>query len=164
MLIAPYFTQMPKAKPKTESSKLELVDFFPYQLSVVANRVSQSIARIFKEKYDLQIPEWRILVTLYSVDEMSFADVTEKTSMDKTRVSRAQRRMIDLGLITAEVDEADKRKVNLSLTEKGHDICHEIIPEAKARDAWLQEVITPQEQAQLETIMAKLFQRTQELD
>ncbi len=95
---------------------------------------------------------------------MSFADVTEKTSMDKTRVSRAQRRMIDLGLITAEVDEADKRKVNLSLTEKGHEICREFIPEAKARDAWLQEVITPQEQAQLETIMAKLFQRTQELD
>ena len=154
---------MPDTKPKAEASKLELVEFFPYQLSVVANRVSQSIARIFKEKFDLQIPEWRILVTLYSVDEMSFAEVTEKTSMDKTRVSRAQRRMIDLGLITAEMDANDKRKVNLSLTENGRDICREIIPEAKARDAWLQEVITPEEQKQLERIMAKLFARTQEL-
>jgi len=154
---------MTKQKSTTESS-LELVDFFPYQLSVVANRVSQSIARIFKEKFDLQIPEWRILVTLYSVDEMSFAEVTEKTSMDKTRVSRAQRRMIDLGLITAEVDEADKRKVNLTLTDKGRDICREIIPEAKARDAWLQEVISKEEQEQLESIMAKLFERTQELN
>ncbi len=150
-------------KTKPEPSKLELVEFFPYQLSVVANRVSQSIARIFKEKFDLQIPEWRILVTLYAVDEMSFADVTEKTSMDKTRVSRAQRRMIDLGLITAEVDEADKRKVNLSLTDKGREICREIIPEAKARDAWLQEVISKEEQEQLEVIMVKLFARTQEL-
>lgn len=154
---------MAKIKAKPEPSQLELVEFFPYQLSVVANRVSQSIARIFKEKFDLQIPEWRILVTLYAVDEMSFADVTEKTSMDKTRVSRAQRRMIDLGLITAEVDEADKRKVNLSLTDKGREICREIIPEAKARDAWLQEVISKEEQDQLEVIMAKLFSRTQEL-
>ncbi len=154
---------MTKLKDKKESS-IELIDFFPYQLSVVANRVSQSIAKIFKEKFDLQIPEWRILVTLYSVDEMSFTDVTDKTSMDKTRVSRAQRRMIDLGLIEAAIDKEDKRKVNLSLTEKGREICREIIPEAKARDAWLQEVITPEEQKQLEGIMAKLFARTQELD
>ena len=154
---------MTKLKDKQESS-IELIDFFPYQLSVVANRVSQSIAKIFKEKFDLQIPEWRILVTLYSVDEMSFTEVTDRTSMDKTRVSRAQRRMIDLGLIEAAIDEEDKRKVNLSLTEKGREICREIIPEAKARDAWLQEVITPEEQKQLEGIMSKLFARTQELD
>jgi len=154
---------MTKLKDKKELS-IELIDFFPYQLSVVANRVSQSIATIFKDKFDLQIPEWRILVTLYSVDEMSFTEVTDKTSMDKTRVSRAQRRMIDLGLIEATVDEEDKRKVNLSLTDKGREICKEIIPEAKARDAWLQEVITAEEQKQLEVIMAKLFARTQELD
>lgn len=154
---------MSKLKSKTESS-LELVDFFPYQLSVVANRVSQSIAKIFKEKFDLQIPEWRILVTLYSVGTMSFKEVTDRTSMDKTRVSRAQRRMIDLGLIEAEIDEDDRRKVNLSLTKKGREICQEIIPEAKARDLWLQEVISTEEQKQLEVIMAKLFKRTQELD
>jgi DNA-binding MarR family transcriptional regulator len=147
-----------------EGEGLELINFLPYQLSVVANRVSQSIGRIFKEKFDLQIPEWRILVTLYAVDSMSFNEVTEKTSMDKTRVSRAQRRMIDLKLISTQIDPNDKRKINLSLTQQGREICKSIIPEAKARDAWLQEVISQEERAQLEIIMAKLLERTKELD
>ena len=157
-------TEKPYPKPLEDQYSLELIDFFPYQLSVVANRISQSIAKLFKDKFDLQIPEWRILVTLHSVDSMSFADVTERTSMDKTRVSRAQRRMTDLGLISASIDEDDKRKVNLSLTDKGRDICQQVIPEAKARDAWIQEAISGEERGQLERIMGKLLERTLELE
>ncbi len=48
------------AKPHKLDSIGSLDDFIPYKLSVVANRVSQSIGRLFETRFNLQVPEWRI--------------------------------------------------------------------------------------------------------
>ena len=87
-----------------------LEDFIPYKLAVVANRVSQSIGHLFETQFNLQMPEWRILMALYAYGDLVFNEVVERTSMDKARVSRANRRLIDLGLIGTIDDPKDGRK------------------------------------------------------
>ena len=87
---------MPARRAKTDttqpsaSDKLDLQEFIPYKLAVAANRVSQSIGSLFEQKFGLQIPEWRILMTLHSYGPLAPNEVVEHTSMDKGRVSRAQ--------------------------------------------------------------------------
>jgi hypothetical protein len=76
-----------------------LEDFIPYKLAVVANRVSQSIGHLFETQFNLQMPEWRILMALYAYGDLAFNEVVDRTSMDKARVSRAQRRLVDLNMI-----------------------------------------------------------------
>ncbi|HEY0524553.1 MAG TPA: MarR family transcriptional regulator, partial [Stellaceae bacterium] len=43
---------------------LELERFLPYRLSVVSNRISATIARLYARRFDLTIPEWRLMAVL----------------------------------------------------------------------------------------------------
>lgn len=139
-----------------------LEDFIPYKLSVVANRVSQSIGRLFEAQFNIQMPEWRIMMALYAYDDLVFNEVVERTSMDKARVSRAQRRLVDLGLIDSVDDPSDGRKVILSLTGKGEKMCGDILPQAAQREAWYLEVLNDEEHRQLDVILDKLMKGSRE--
>jgi len=140
-----------------------LEDFIPYKLSVVANRVSQSIGRLFDSRFAIQMPEWRISMALYAYGDLAFNEVVERTSMDKARVSRAQRRLVDLGLIRTCGVPGDGRKVMLSLAPAGVRICEAILPEAAEREAWFLAVLDDHEHRQLDIILDKLMRRSQEL-
>jgi DNA-binding MarR family transcriptional regulator len=140
-----------------------LEDFVPHKLSVVANRVSQSIGRLFEARFGIQIPEWRILMVLYAYGSLVFNEVVARTSMDKARVSRAHRRLADVGLIHTLPDPADGRRLILSLTPRGARTCEAILPEAARTEAWLFEVLTPAEHRQLDVILDKLMSRSEGL-
>ena len=151
-----------KQVPPAGGSNL-LETFIPYRLSVVANRVSQSIAQIFDEKYRLPIPEWRILVVLDTHEPLSVHQIAELTSMDKTRVSRAHKRLVDLKLAQMDADPEDGRKVSLRLTRAGRAMVREIVPEAQVMEAWFLEVLTRAERKTLDAILDKLYERSEEL-
>ena len=129
---------------------------------MVANRVSQSIGRLFETQFNIQVPEWRIMMALYAFDDLVFNEVVERTSMDKARVSRAQRRLVDLELINSVNDPSDGRKVILSLTAKGEKMCAEILPQAAEREAWYLAALDDQEHQQLDVILDKLMKRSLE--
>lgn len=140
-----------------------LEDFIPYKLAVVANRVSQSVGHLFESKYNLQIPEWRILMALYAYGELVFNEVVDRTSMDKARVSRAQRRLVDLEMIKTSSDPTDGRRLFLALTPTGVKRCAEILPEAAEREAWFLSALNDEEHQQLDVILDKLMARSLEL-
>jgi DNA-binding MarR family transcriptional regulator len=143
--------------------KGKLEDFIPFKLAVIANRVSQSIGHLFETKFNLQIPEWRILMVLYAYKSLVFNEVVERTSMDKARVSRAQRRLVDLNMIKTAVDPMDGRRLILSLTPVGAKRCAEILPAAAEREAWYLSALDDNEHKQLDIILDKLMARSQEL-
>ena len=45
-------------------SKLILGEFLPYQLSTTSNAVSEFIARSYRGRFGLKIPEWRVMAVL----------------------------------------------------------------------------------------------------
>ncbi len=144
---------------RERTTKLLLDDFVPFQLAVAANLVSQMIARLIERKFDLQLPEWRILVTLNHFAALAPNEIVEKTAMDKARVSRAQRRLTDLKLVVSEEDLSDGRRKLLHLSPVGVAICQDIIPDALASEAWLLETLSAQERRMLDRILLKLGSR-----
>src|ERR1700753_900579 len=71
------------------SKTLDLDHFVPYRLSVVTNRVSSAIARHYSDRFDLTIPEWRVMAVLGQTPGLSAREVAQRTAMDKVQVSRA---------------------------------------------------------------------------
>jgi DNA-binding MarR family transcriptional regulator len=102
------------------------------------------------------------LMALYAYDDLLFNEVVDRTSMDKARVSRAQHRLVDLGLITSIDDPSDGRKVILALTGKGEKMCADILPEAAKREAWYLAALDDEEHHQLDVILDKLMKRSQQ--
>ncbi|MBO6554543.1 MAG: MarR family transcriptional regulator [Roseitalea sp.] len=148
------------AEPEPDNEDIRLDAFMPFQLAVVANRVSQAIARLIETGFNLHIPEWRILATLNYHAPVSSQFLVQHTAMDPARVSRAQTRLSDLGLISVTQDPADKRKVIITLTEKGTQITQAIAPEARLVEERMMAHISPQERVVFEQVLSKLFQAT----
>lgn len=138
----------------------KLEDFIPFKLAVVANRISQSIGHLFETRFNIQMPEWRILMALYAYGRMPFYELVARTSMDKARVSRAQRRLVDLRMIETETDALDRRKLLLAISEIGARMCAEILPAVAAREAWFLEALSDDEHHQFDIILDKLMVRS----
>lgn len=135
---------------------LDLAHFVPYRLSVLSNRVSSAIARTYSERFDLTIPEWRVIAVMGGAVGLSAGDVAQRTAMDKVQVSRAIARLVDNKRVQRVVDAADGRVARLSLTARGRAIYDEVAPLALALEEKLLEALTPAERANLDRIMTKL--------
>lgn len=155
-------TKAPR-RARGEGTALALQDFIPYKLAVVANRLSQSIGSLFEARHGIQIPEWRILMALHSCGPLAPNEVVEHTSMDKARVSRAQRRLVELELVAASGDPRDGRRLVLFLTRKGTRLCAQIIPAARQTEAWFLSVLPAGERQALDRALSRLLARSQEL-
>ncbi|HWU26033.1 MAG TPA: MarR family winged helix-turn-helix transcriptional regulator [Rhizomicrobium sp.] len=147
---------MPHNAAELAGRTLDLAQFIPYRLSVLSNRISNAFARAYSARFDMTIPEWRVMAVLGSADGLSARDVAERTAMDKVQVSRALARLVSKKRVQRAADMEDARFARLSLTPKGRAIYDEIVPLALGLEDTLVAALTPAERASLERIMAKL--------
>ena len=135
---------------------LELDRFLPYRLSVLSNRVSQDIARLYAERFGLGITQWRILAVLGRYPDLSATEVAERTAMDKVAVSRAVAALLDAGLLRRRAHGADRRRSVLELSARGYRIYDEIAPLALAFEQRLLAGLAPGERRTLLALLDKL--------
>lgn len=107
---------------------LDLERFLPYRLSVLSNRVSQTIADFYVERFGLAVTEWRVIAVLGRFAGLSANGVAVRTAMDKVAVSRAVARLLERGLLEREVHGDDRRRSVLALSEAGYGIYDEVAP------------------------------------
>jgi len=151
------------------SSRLPPTDFrldafLPYRISVLASRVSRRFGRVYGSRFDLSIPEWRLIAHLAQGGAVSVREVFSKVDMDKPKVSRAARRLEDAGLIDKRTDTGDRRLVRLSLTTAGERLFREIEPLAKAFEASLLADLTDDEIRIFERVIDRLMHRLAEAE
>ena len=109
---------------------LELEQFLPYRLSVLSNRVSGAIARVYSERFDLGVTEWRVMAVLGRYPGLSASEVAQRTAMDKVAVSRAVASLLDGGRLERETHGDDRRRSVLRLSAPGQAIYREVAPMA----------------------------------
>lgn len=136
---------------------IKLEEFLPYRLSVLANQVSQGIARTYSERFGLSITEWRVIAILGRFDNIPASMVAEHSAMDKVAISRAVRRLLDLKLIQRRDGHEDRRAKPLALTRSGHRVYEAIAPAALEFEARLLAALTAAERRSLERILNKLL-------
>ncbi|MDG2517023.1 MULTISPECIES: MarR family winged helix-turn-helix transcriptional regulator [Lysobacter] len=142
--------------PLPGHAQLDLEHFLPYRLSVLSNRVSGTIARIYTERFQLSITEWRVMAVLGRYPGLSANEVAQRTAMDKVAVSRAVARLLDAGRLDREIHGDDRRRSVLKLSEGGYRIYDEVAPLALAFERRLLDGIDDQERAVLFRLLDKL--------
>ena len=133
-----------------------LEDFLPYRLNVVANLVSQALSRVYAERYDIGVPEWRVLVTLGQYRVMTAKAVGAHSHMHKTKVSRAVALLESRTLLTRRVNHEDMRESLMSLTPAGEAIYQDLVPVAAAFARRLAEAIDPADRAAFDRALTRL--------
>jgi DNA-binding MarR family transcriptional regulator len=147
---------MPSSAALKRDARLDLDRFLPYRLSVLSNRVSDAIARQYSDRFDLSIPEWRIMAVLGGTPGLSARAVAERTAMDKVQVSRAVESLVRARRVARTLDAEDGRILRMALTAKGRAIYAEVVPLALHLEEIFLSALSAAERAQLDTLMRKL--------
>ena len=145
-------------------SKLTLSEFLPYQLSITSNAVSDLIARSYRGRFGLKIPEWRVMAVLGERPSATQRELVTLTQMDKVTVNRASKELVDRGLIARAPNESDGRSHHLALTDVGRELYHQIVPLALSVEAEIEEILGGEQTRVLEDMLAKLRERVAEME
>jgi len=143
--------------------RFELGRFFPYQLAVLAERVSLAISQLYAGRFDISRVEWRVLAALGAHNGMSAKDIAPYSALDKMQVSRAVARLEEEGFIERREDAADRRAKILELTPAGRVLFQKIVPLVRAREDYLLDALDADERLMLDRIMNKILVRAEGL-
>ena len=141
------------------STDLKLEEFLPYRLAVLSNTVSTTVARAYDKRFNVSIPEWRVIAILGRFPGLSAVEVAERTMMDKVAVSRAVTKLIKKGRIDRQFADADKRRSILNLSEEGRKLHDEIAELALGFERDLLQGLSDEELNQLNSVMERLMAR-----
>lgn len=140
----------------SEHASWELDRFLPYRLSVLSNRVSQTIAGAYARRFGLAVTEWRVIAVLGRYPALSANGVAARTAMDKVAVSRAVARLLERGLLQRDVHGDDRRRSVLELSEAGYRIYDEVVPLALDYERKLLAPLSTEERTELHRLIGKL--------
>lgn len=144
--------------------ELKLEEFLPYRLAVLSHTVSTTVARVYDKRFNLSIPEWRVIAIVGRFPGLSAVEVAERTFMDKVAVSRAVTRLIKNGRLDREFADADKRRSILNLSEDGKRLHDEIAPLALQFERDLIQELGEEDVQRLDVMIDRLLARAQLMD
>jgi DNA-binding MarR family transcriptional regulator len=141
-----------------KSRKLRLQDYLPYRLSVATNAVSRLIARAYETKFDLKIPQWRLIAVLAEEGPLTQRELCGRTIMDKVTVMRAAQGLWRRRLIRRLPNAQDGRSHRLVLTAAGQLLYDQIVPLALNYQAQLVAGMERSDVVRLEQMLKRLEQ------
>lgn len=113
---------------KPQAVAFDLARFSPYRVALAAQLLSETLARVYRERFGLSIPDWRVMVHLSLSGGASVRDIEAQVIMEKSKVSRTAARLEGRGLIAKRQSKTDKRLVDLTLTGAGQAMMAELLP------------------------------------
>ncbi|MEE4660717.1 MAG: MarR family winged helix-turn-helix transcriptional regulator [Halieaceae bacterium] len=143
---------------------IDLEHFLPYRLSRLTNTVSNAIAALYRDRFGLSIPDWRVLAVLARFPGSSAQDLVSRTRMDKVAVSRSVARLVERGMVNRATDEKDRRLSRLALSAEGSSVYARIVPMARDCEAALLEDLEPKQREALDRLLTMLQAAADELD
>ena len=155
--------ERPRSDASADPADFVLTTFFPYRLAVLAERVSQAVAGVYADRFDLTRAEWRVLAALAANGEMAAKEVGPYSTLDKMQVSRAVARMEEREIIERREDTTDRRAKLLRLTPRGTALFRELLPLVVEREAYILGSLDASERTALGSILEKIFTRADEL-
>jgi DNA-binding MarR family transcriptional regulator len=135
----------------------DLFGFVPFRLNRLAAEVSAELSGEYRERYGLDIPEWRVLATLgFRKDACSAQYIAHCTRTHKSTISRAVTSLMQRKLVERAENSDDRREFRLQMTPKGKTLYEELIPQLLRREQEILSCLSPQERKDFAAMLGKI--------
>ena len=141
---------------------LTLERYLPYRLSILSNKISSLIAQTYKDKFAISVTEWRIMAVLGEYPGISADEISAKTQIEKSILSRAIAKLLKRNFIERSIAADDKRRSVISLSTTGQAVYKEVVPLSYQYENQLLQCMTEEEQALFSELIDRLYQHTEE--
>jgi DNA-binding MarR family transcriptional regulator len=134
--------------------RLVLEAFLPYRLVRASELVSRRFAEAYRAAHDITRQEWRCFAILGEAGRTTATEISRRSTMHKTKVSRAVAALQARGWLTRRVDAADRRIEHLELTPSGEAVYRELAGLARSYQKSLCRELGPEALRALEAGLA----------
>lgn len=136
---------------------LELENFLPYRLSILAQLVSEALHDLYAGPFGLTVTQWRVMAALGRFAPLTASEVGARIVMDKVAVSRAVTDLTRRRLVERTTDRRDRRRATLRLSPQGRAMHGRIVPLALDYEARLGEALSASERQSFDALSDRLF-------
>ena len=144
------------AEAAADAPAFVLEEFLPHRLSVVSARAHRLFARAYAERAGLSVPEWQVLSVLARSGDLCATDVARQAAMDKVKVSRAVRSLIERRLLRRAEDRRDRRVRRLAITPLGRRVQAGVTPLAHALESEMLGPLSAEDRDRLRAALSRL--------
>ncbi|MFC4913119.1 MarR family winged helix-turn-helix transcriptional regulator [Actinomadura gamaensis] len=123
----------------------------------LARRLNQAHARLWHERVDQELtgPQFTVLSLLSTHGDMDQSTLGALAHLDKSTAAPLLDRLRRRGLVELAKDDADRRRKLVRITAEGRDLAARLAPEVIAVGDSMLGSLTPSEQRQFLTLLAK---------
>lgn len=133
-----------------------LADFLPHRLAVVSARAHRLFSRACAERAGVSVAEWQVLSVLARSGDQSATNVARRAAMDKVKVSRAVRSLLERRLLRRVEDRHDRRVRRLAATALGRRTQAAVTPLACALESEMLEPLPAEDRQRLRAALSRL--------
>jgi DNA-binding MarR family transcriptional regulator len=143
---------------------LAVRDFVTARINAAAQALNRSSERRYLRRFDLTVPEWRMLSILAALGPCSARDVVGQVSIDKALISRTIKRLQARDFLEVRSNPDDRRTSKIELSAQGAAMYRKLLPFARRRQASLIEDLTGAERQALWSALEKLRRTAETLN
>jgi DNA-binding MarR family transcriptional regulator len=145
------------------SRKLNLQEFLPYLLNRAGLRVGLMFSRDI-EAFDVTLPMWRVLIELWYNGDHRLGELSERTSIDISTLSRLLVAMQRKNLIVRRRSGLDGRALSLTLTPRGLALTEKVAPYAVRYEGVAMKGMSAREVATLKNLLKRVYLNLEKAD
>lgn len=138
-------------------TKQHLKPSINYRVHALASSLAKGAMRFYGAKFNISLPEMRILSTLGSYDALAACDIVALTAMDKALVSRVLSGLAARGYVEVRTRRAGPRLRGWQLSAAGNTFVARLQPVWVAREARIEAGLTRAEHEVLLDMLERLF-------
>ena len=137
---------------------------FTHRLHTLSKITDRQTQQAYQEAAGLPLGEGRGLAAIGSFSPLSLNEVAHMANVNKGQASRAVQSLVDQGLVDKQVNAADARGVELTLTEKGQASWQHLMQAIALRNEDIVACLDDVQRAQLDALLDVLVQHARASD
>ena len=150
-----------KAKSRTAKAQLvPLEERVMHRFYLIAKRFDQALVAMHSKKLGISVNNCKIMRVIAFNGPLSATELGQRTSLDPDKITRAVDTLVDRSYVIRKSDDADRRKVVLTLSAKGRRVHDKIDMVVSAMEVEFLSVLTADERKALKSSLDKLEQHT----
>ena len=138
------------------SSAYDLENRIFYRFSLLVGAHVRYFTRNHIKKYKLSPQNWLILTVIGRFAPLAPSELAEHTSVSRDKITRILDHLVEQGMVSRKPDEADRRRIVLTLLSKGKRACDELETLARQVDVEILGALSPSERTRFFDFMSRI--------
>ena len=131
-------------------------DFPSFLLERVASLARRKLTKQYLDRWQMSMPEWRVLVIVDHFSSTSFTAIVQLSTMDKAQISLTLRSLAGRGWIAMPPNRSGRRAARVvTITARGRGVIAKVLPDARRAQMRLLDRLSAQERERLHALLGK---------